>query len=82
MQNHVGRLNKLRTLWLTKGIGGLLCTGFGLSLFGEALIRKINDQSWFWLGTLCLVVFNFGLCLLFDSHNHQLELQRQQQMLK
>ncbi|MEM9482747.1 MAG: hypothetical protein AAGA83_03555, partial [Cyanobacteria bacterium P01_F01_bin.116] len=65
MQHNISRLDKLRTLWLTKGISGLLCTGLGLSLLGEALIRKINDQPWFWLGTLCLVVFNFGLCLLF-----------------
>ncbi|MEM6592169.1 MAG: hypothetical protein AAF651_09960 [Cyanobacteria bacterium P01_C01_bin.73] len=68
---------RLRALWLAKGIGGLLCTGFGLSLFGEALLRKGNGQPWFWLGTLCLIVFNFGLCLLFDSHNHQLDWQRQ-----
>ncbi|PSN19881.1 hypothetical protein C7271_04985 [filamentous cyanobacterium CCP5] len=70
-------LSKLRTLWLAKGISGLLCTGFGLSLFGEAVIRKASGESWFWLGTLCLIVFNFGLCLLFDSHNHQLQLERQ-----
>ncbi|MEM6254291.1 MAG: hypothetical protein AAF821_15340 [Cyanobacteria bacterium P01_D01_bin.156] len=80
MQRNTAYLNKLRTLWLTKGIGGLLCTGFGLSLLGEAIARKITDQPWFWIGTLCLGVFNFGLCLMFDSHNHQLEIQRQQQM--
>ncbi|MGD1950500.1 MAG: hypothetical protein ACFB14_12750 [Leptolyngbyaceae cyanobacterium] len=80
MQRNTARLNKLRTLWLTKGVGGLLCTGFGLSLLGEATMRKATDQPWFWLGTLCLVVFNFGLCLLFDSHNHQLELERQQRL--
>ena len=80
MQRTNARLNKLRTLWLTKGVGGLLCTGFGLSLLGEATIRKANAQPWFWLGTLCLAVFNFGLCLLFDSHNHQLELEQQQRL--
>lgn len=80
MQRNTPRLKKLQTLWLTKGVGGLLCTGFGLSLFGEAVIRKANGRPWFWLGTLCLIVFNFGLCLMFDSHNHQLELQRQQQL--
>ena len=63
-----------RTLWLVKGVGGLLCVGFGLSLFGEALIQKMAGGPWFWLGTACLVVFNFGLCLMFDSHNHQLRL--------
>lgn len=78
MEPKTARIDKLRKLWLAKGVGGLLCTGFGLSLFGEAVIRKANDQAWFWLGTLCLVVFNFGLCLLFDSHNHQMDLRRQQ----
>jgi len=68
---------KLRTTWLAKGIGGLLCTGAGLSLLGEAIIRKANGDAWFWLGTLCLVVFNFGLCLLFDSYNYQRRLEAQ-----
>jgi hypothetical protein len=66
-----------RTLWLVKGVGGLLCVGFGLSLFGEALIQKINGGGWFWIGTASLVVFNFGLCLMFDSHNHQIRVQSQ-----
>lgn len=65
-----------KTAWLIKGIGGLLCVGLGLSIFGEAVAHKINQQSWFWLGTLSLVVFNFGLCLMFDSHNHQLRLEK------
>lgn len=60
-----------KVLWLIKGVTGLLCVGFGLSVFGEALSQKINGSSWFWLGTLSLVAFNFGLCLMFDSHNHQ-----------
>lgn len=60
-----------KILWLTKGVGGLLCIGLGLSVFGEALSRKIGGDSWFWIGTLSLVIINFGLCLMFDSHNHQ-----------
>lgn len=63
-----------KVLWLTKGVAGLLCVGFGLSVFGEALTRKINGDGWFWIGTLSLVLVNFGLCLMFDSHNHQLRL--------
>lgn len=64
-------MQKEKILWLTKGIAGLLCVGFGLSVFGEALSRKISGEGWFWIGTLSLVAFNFGLCLMFDSHNHQ-----------
>ena len=63
-------------LWLVKGVGGLLCVGFGLSLFGEALIQKLQSGPWFWWGTASLVVFNFGLCLMFDSHNHQMRMAR------
>lgn len=64
-------MQKEKILWLTKGIAGLLCVGFGLSLFGEALSRKISGEGWFWIGTLSLIAINFGLCLMFDSHNHQ-----------
>ena len=63
-----------RQLWLIKGVGGLLCVGAGLSVFGEALIQKIQGGGWFGLGTLSLVLVNFGLCLMFDSHNHQMRM--------
>ena len=63
--------------WLVKGVGGLLAIGAGLSVFGEALIRKLNGDGWFWIGTLSLVLVNFGLCLMFDSHNHQLRMAAQ-----
>lgn len=63
-----------KILWLTKGITGLLCMGLGLSVFGEALSRKISGDGWFWIGTLSLVIINFGLCLMFDSHNHQVRM--------
>lgn len=45
---------------------GLAVFGFGLSLMGEALIRKYEStswQEWFWIGTLALVVVNTGLAL-------------------
>lgn len=67
-------MQREKVLWLVKGVGGLLCIGFGLSVFGEALIHKINGEGWFWIGTLSLVLVNFGLCLMFDSHNHQLRM--------
>lgn len=48
------------------GAIGLAMVGFGLSLMGEALIRKYEATAfhdWFWLGTLALVVINSGLAL-------------------
>jgi len=45
---------------------GLAVFGFGLSLVGEALIRKYEAdtwQDWFWIGTAALIVTNTGLAL-------------------
>ncbi len=45
----------------------LLLTGTGTSLIGHANARKSRGQSWFWRGTLGLIVFNSGLVLLGES---------------
>lgn len=61
------RNEKLKKYWLMHAVGGLLLTGFGLSLFGEALIRKWeNADFWEWAlwGTLALIVFNAGISLV------------------
>jgi hypothetical protein len=58
---------RLKRKWLTYAIAGLLLCGFGLSLFGEAIIIKASHgDTWVWVGvgTLALVVFNSGLCLV------------------
>lgn len=57
---------KLKRRWLIFSIAGLLLTGFGLSLTGEAILLKYAEpQGWGWVlaGTLALIVFNSGLCL-------------------
>jgi len=46
---------------------GLLLTGLGLCVFGEALIQKINKESYFALGTLSLVIFNTGICFVGEA---------------
>ncbi|QNL22956.1 hypothetical protein HZR84_13740 [Hyphobacterium sp. CCMP332] len=51
----------LKVKWLIYSIGGLILCGFGISLVGEAIIAKIQNGSWFYLGTAGLVVFNSGL---------------------
>ncbi|HEY9116609.1 MAG TPA: hypothetical protein VIN11_02220 [Roseivirga sp.] len=56
----------LRRNWLLFGASGLAIVGLGLSLMGEAFIRKYEATTfhdWFWLGTLALVVINSGLAL-------------------
>ena len=46
---------------------GLLLIGLGLCVFGEALIQKINQESYFILGTSSLVVFNTGICFVGEA---------------
>jgi len=50
--------------WLIFAVSGLSLTGFGLSLLGESIISKHEKRSWFWLGTLSLVVINSGISLV------------------
>ncbi len=62
--------NNYFKLWLIAAISGLVLIGFGLSLFGEAVIKKYEQaafSSWFWWGTLSLVVVNSGLSLIGQS---------------
>ena len=46
---------------------GLLLIGLGLCVFGEALIQKINQESYFTLGTLSLIIFNTGICFVGEA---------------
>ena len=57
--------------WLSFAVSGLILTGLGLSLFGEALTAKQQKRSWFWRGTLSLVVFNTGLSFIGTSVVHR-----------
>lgn len=52
---------ELRRNWLTFAILGLILTGLGLSLVGEAVIAKMAQQAYVLLGTAGLVAFNAGL---------------------
>ena len=53
--------------WYLFSIMGLVLIGSGLCIFGEALIQKINHESYFTLGTLSLVIFNTGICFVGEA---------------
>ena len=53
--------------WYFFSIMGLLLIGLGLCIFGEALIQKINQESYFTLGTLSLIIFNTGICFFGEA---------------
>ena len=56
--------------WLIESIAGLILIGFGLSLFGQAVIHKSRGESlrkWFLWGTVSLIVVNAGICVFGDA---------------
>tara|TARA_B110000305_G_C19413110_1_gene626554 strand:+ start:271 stop:483 length:213 start_codon:yes stop_codon:yes gene_type:complete len=55
----------MKKKWWLYSVLGLLLIGFGLSLLGEAIIYKSqNDYKWFYWGTAALIVFNSGIALV------------------
>jgi hypothetical protein len=50
-----------RRRWLVFSIGGLILIGAGVSIVGEAIIRKGAGAPWFLMGTAGLVVLNSGV---------------------
>ena len=66
----------MKLKWLTNSIIGLLLFGFGLSLLGEAILLKNNNESFFWFGTLALVVINSGLCFFGNAIIFKIKLDR------
>ena len=66
----------MKLKWLTYSIIGLLLFGFGLSLLGEAILLKNNNESFFWFGTLALVVINSGLCFFGNAIIFKIKLDR------
>ena len=69
--------SKNKKKWLFYAVSGLLLIGLGLSIFGEAIIQKINNSSfisWGLWGTLALVVFNTGICLFGQAVIERMQL--------
>lgn len=66
----------MKLKWLTYSIIGLLLFGFGLSLLGEAILLKNNNEPFFWFGTLALVVINSGLCFFGNAIIFKIKLDR------
>ena len=57
--------------WLVFSIGGLILIGAGVSITGEAIIRKGSSAPWFDLGTLGLVVLNSGVSFVGQGVIHR-----------
>ena len=56
-----------------QAVGGLLLTGAGLSMAVDAGAARAKGGKWFWYGTLALIVFQAGLCLVVGSVRHGIQ---------
>lgn len=53
--------------WSRLSVPGLILTGLGLSIVGQATINKARGRGWFWQGTFGLIIFNTGLALFGEA---------------
>lgn len=53
--------------WFIQSVAGLLLTGSGLSICIHAGVEKLGGEYWFYTGTLGLVIFQAGMCLVIDG---------------
>lgn len=61
------RLPASRGRWLSFSVLGFILVGLGLSLLGEAILKKGTAEdwkTWFWWGTGALIVVNSGLSFI------------------
>jgi hypothetical protein len=66
-----GEARSHRLRWLVFSISGLILIGAGVSITGEAIIRKGSGAPWFALGTLGLVVLNSGVSFVGQGVIHR-----------
>lgn len=59
------------TTWRRLAPLGLASVGFGLSLVGEATLRKGRGEPFVLYGTAALCVVNAGLCLFGEAVKHR-----------
>ena len=52
-------------------ISGILFLSAGLCVLGESIIKKINEQNWFLVGTIALILINAGICLMISSKDYK-----------
>lgn len=60
MQKHYEKWNAMAPL-------GLLVIGLGLTLTGDAILRKTQSKPWVLQGAIGLFVFNIGVSIFGDS---------------
>lgn len=60
-------LNEYYEKWNRLSPLGLLVIGCGMSLIGDATLSKLKGRSWFFKGTVALIVFNAGVAIFGEA---------------
>lgn len=70
VSHEVATRKRHRRTWQRLAPAGLIGVGLGVSLVGEATLRKGRGEPFVAYGTLALCVLNAGLCLFGESVKH------------
>tara|TARA_X000000950_G_scaffold268332_1_gene345744 strand:+ start:34 stop:228 length:195 start_codon:yes stop_codon:yes gene_type:complete len=62
-------LKKGKKLFVFMSILGIILLSSGLCILGESIIQKINNDNWFKVGTIALILINTGICLMINAKN-------------
>ncbi|MFM2310440.1 MAG: hypothetical protein RLY87_2562 [Chloroflexota bacterium] len=54
-------------IWLGLAPVGLFLVGLGFSIASDAVIRKGKQESWFFRGTLGLILLNSGISVVGEA---------------
>lgn len=67
--SHFIKSNPMNTETLSnvQAVGGLLLTGAGLSMAIDAGTVRAKKGKWFFYGTVALIIFQTGLCLIVGA---------------
>ncbi|MBL6685170.1 MAG: hypothetical protein ISQ41_06870 [Flavobacteriaceae bacterium] len=62
-------MKKGKKLFVFMSILGIILLSSGLCILGESIIQKINNDNWFKVGTIALILINTGICLMINAKN-------------
>jgi hypothetical protein len=57
--------------WSQFAPGGLVLIGLGISVIGDAVLKKSARRGWFTQGTLGLMLLNAGLAVFGEAVKHR-----------
>jgi hypothetical protein len=75
-------MSKLKVKWLVYATVGLILSGSGLCVIGEAIILKFTEaefKHWFYVGLLGLILFHSGLSFFAQATIFRISLNKEKE---